>query len=175
MNESAIYKSKAPKKRAIFTIVLSIIFLLCSVICLVLRDAKHEKTTMKSGYRDSDGNIVWFDERTGYINGQVYVLTEDGRQMFLISGAALFIIGAFMLSAGLGMKRCYLEIHSDHVSGVKYTLSLAKQRFSIPYERIESVSFRNGVVTIKAGTLISVMCEQDEEAYNQLWPYCPHK
>ncbi len=175
MNETAVYRSKAPKKKAIFIIVLSIISLLCSITCFVLREAKHEKTTMRSGYRDSEGNIVWTDQRTGYINGQVYVLTEDGRQIFLISGIAFLLMGAFLLPAGIGIKRCYLEIHSDHVSGVKYTRSLAKQHFSIPYEKIESVSFHNGVVSIRAGTLVSVMCDNDEEAYNQLWTYCPHK
>ncbi len=175
VNETVVYKSKAPKKRANFLIAISIILLIGSIGCFALRGAKHEKTTMRSGYRDSDGNMVWFDERTGYINGQAYLLTEDGRQIFLVGGVVSLLMGSFCLSAGIGMKRNYLEIYSDHVSGVKYTLSLVKQHFSIPYEKIESVSFQNGVVSIKAGTLVCVMCDNDEEAYNQLWPYCPHK
>lgn len=175
MNETVVYKSKASKKKAIFVILVSIFCLLCSIGSFVLCNAKYEKTTMRFGYYGSDGNVVWTEEKTGYINGAVYYLTEEGRQAVTVLGVVFLLMGVFLLPAGLGIKRCYLEIHNDHISGVKYTRSFVKRHFSVPYEQVESVSFHNGVVSIRAGTLVTVLCDDAEEVYNRLWPYCPHK
>lgn len=172
-NKPAIYESKAPTKKANFLILLSIILLISSVGCLALRNAKHEKTTMKFSVVDSNGNIVSSDEKNGYINGNVYYLTEEGRQMCITGFCILLFMGIYLFSIASGIKRCVLTIYDDHISGVQFSTGFTKKTFSLPFDKINSASYVDGAIVIRAGTAITIMCVNAEEVYNHLWTYCP--
>lgn len=171
-NKPAIYESKAPTKKANFLILLSIMMLISSVGCFALRNAKHEKTNISFATVDSNGNRVALDQYGGSVGGGNY-FTEEGRQMLLILSGILLVVGSYALPVGLGMKRCVLTIYEDHISGVQFSTGFAKKTFSLPFDKINSASYVDGAIVIRAGTAITIMCVNAEEVYNHLWTYCP--
>lgn len=172
--ENIVYKAKALRGRAVFMIILAVILFVISIGLFALRGAKNEKTTMRSGYQSSSGEIVWFDERSGYIDGQAYVLTEEGRQAVLLCGCAGLILAFFFLFGGIGTKRCRLEMYETHVEGQSFRLAIKKQEFNLPYEDIESISCIKNMVIIKSGVQYAILCSDAESAYRKL-KLCCHK
>lgn len=94
-NANGTSQSTFSKGKATIWIIMAIILLVGSIVCFVGREAKHEPTTIRSGYINDSGEYVQGSERTGYINGQVYVFNEEGRQLLLMVGVASLSAGLF--------------------------------------------------------------------------------
>lgn len=171
MAEKTIYETKGAGKRWVSMLVLAAFFLAIAVGCFALREMKNEPTTLRSGYVDSNGQTHWTDEKSGYWNGQVYVLTAGGRQAALIFGFVCLFLGGTCLDVGIGMNRCWLKVYETYIEGQSFTTGLRKNVFHFSTEQIESVHQVNGAVAIKAGAVHTVMCK-DPEAVFQVLSQC---
>lgn len=169
-----VYAVKPLRGRTVFFIILAIILFAVSAGFFVLRGAKNEKTTIRSGYQNSSGEIVWSDERSGYIDSQAYVLNEDARQAVLICGCVGLILAFFFLSGGIATKRCCLKMYETHIEGQGFSFAVKKQKFNLPYENIESISCMKNMLIIKSGVQYTVLCSDAETACRNLKFYC-HK
>lgn len=169
MGEKVVYETKGAGKRWVAWIIFSALCLAMAVGCFILREMKNEVSTLRSGYMGSDGQIHWTDERSGYWNGQVYVLTEDGRQTALVLGIVFSFLWAFYLDLGIGMHRCWLQVYETYAEGQRFSLGLSKNVFHYSAAQIESIKQINGAVTIKAGQEVHViMCKDPNVAFQTL-------
>lgn len=163
-----LYQSNGAKRSiSILYGILAVFLLAISIGCFVAKNAKYEASPVRTGYQDSNGNIVWSSKPSGYIGGGD-VLTKDGKEAALVCGIICLSMGCGLLCYailfGIMLRRCWLKVYSDHVESYA---GLMNDYVHCAHKQIQSVQmFKNGIVLTTGGTKRKIMCKEPQKAFD---------
>lgn len=163
-----LYQSNGSKKAiSIIYGCLAVLFLIASIGCFSMKNAKYESIPARTGYRDSSGNIVWSDKAAGYWGGGD-VLTEDGKTAMTVGGIFCLAVGCgflcYAILLGIASHRCWLKVYGDHVESYA---GLMGDYVHCAHKQIQSVQmYKSGIVLTTGGTRRKIMCKEPKKAFD---------